>query len=88
MAADVPTPSMRAPATYRICVGGRVEPDALAWLADFEVEPGEHTVLVGRVEDQAALSGLLNALYDHQLPVVSVECIGPAPSPTHDQAPE
>jgi hypothetical protein len=32
------------------------------------------TTLSGRMADQAALHGLLNALYDHQYPLLSVEC--------------
>jgi hypothetical protein len=33
------------------------------------------TVLVGLLADQAALTGVLNALYELHLPVLSVECI-------------
>ncbi len=33
------------------------------------------TILVGRLADQAALSGLLNGLYELHLPVISVECL-------------
>jgi hypothetical protein len=33
------------------------------------------TILVGRLADQAALSGVLNTLYELHLPVVSVECL-------------
>jgi len=36
---------------------------------------GEETTLVGRLPDQAALSGVLNTLYDKQYPVLSVECL-------------
>lgn len=68
-------PSMRGPASYRIRVRGTLEPKDLERLADFQVVLGEETVLEGRVADQAALSGLLNALYDHQFPVISVECL-------------
>ena len=34
------------------------------------------TVLEGRLNDQSALSGVLNTLYDMHLPVVSADCIG------------
>ncbi len=33
------------------------------------------TVLTGSLFDQAALFGVLNALYDMRLPLLSVECI-------------
>jgi len=33
------------------------------------------TLLVGRLADQAALSGVLNALYELRLPVMMIECI-------------
>jgi hypothetical protein len=40
------------------------------------VRAGRHTVteLVGRLTDQAALHGVLSALYELGLPLVSVEC--------------
>jgi hypothetical protein len=38
---------------------------------DGEVE----TILVGRLPDQAALSGLFNTLYGLHLPVVSADCL-------------
>jgi len=33
------------------------------------------SIIVGRLPDQAALSGVLNALYDNQFAVLSVECL-------------
>ena len=69
-------PSMRGPATYRIRVRGALAAEELARLGDFRIVPEEETVLEGRVADQAALSGLLNALYHNHLPVISVECLG------------
>ncbi len=68
-------PSMCGPASYRIRVRGSLAAEDLRRLGDFQVVHGAETVFEGRVEDQAALSGLLNALYDHQLPVISVECL-------------
>lgn len=38
---------------------------------DGEVE----SVLIGRLTDQAALSGVLNTLYELYMPVVSAECL-------------
>jgi hypothetical protein len=34
------------------------------------------SVLEGRLLDQAALSGVLNTLYELHLPVMSVDCFG------------
>ena len=34
------------------------------------------TVLTGQFQDQAALAGVLNTLYDLGLPLLSVECVG------------
>jgi hypothetical protein len=33
------------------------------------------TILVGRLQDQAALSGVLNTLYDLRMPLLSAEII-------------
>jgi len=33
------------------------------------------TVLIGDFQDQAALTGVLNTLYDLGLPLLSVECL-------------
>jgi len=35
----------------------------------------DKTILVGRLSDQAALSGVLTALFELHLPVSSVECL-------------
>jgi hypothetical protein len=39
-------------------------------------EAGDVTVLQGRVSDQAALSGILNTLYELHLPLISVQYLG------------
>ena len=73
--------TMRVPATYRIVVQGRLDAswsDRLGGMSISErsSETGEtETVLVGRLPDQAALSGVLNALYELHLPVVSANCL-------------
>ncbi len=36
------------------------------------------TVLTGEFQDQAALTGVLNTLYDLGLPLLSVECLAVA----------
>jgi len=75
-------PTMSGPAIYRIRVRGKLD----ANLADrFERMLIENlvrddgkaeSVLEGRLVDQAALSGILNTLYELHLPVMSVDCLG------------
>ena len=74
------------PATYRICVQGKI---ALTWSADFTTMaisyldpdgPTPRTFLEGRVLDQAQLIGLITQLYGLGLPLVSVQHIAPASS--------
>ncbi len=74
-------PEMDGPAIYRICVRGPLDVDWSSRLAGMNItsSPGpdgaERTILVGRIADQSALSGLLNGLYELHLPVISVECL-------------
>ena len=74
-------PTMKEPATYRIRVGGRVDPrwsDRVSGMQITHVtrlRGRTESVLVGRLADQSALSGVLTALYDRHLPVISVECL-------------
>ena len=68
------------PATYCIRVAGFLEQNWSDRLAGLEIVPDEGqgrkaiTTLSGRLIDQAALFGVLNALYDMRLPLLSVEC--------------
>jgi hypothetical protein len=71
-------------AIYRIRVQGELSAGWSSRLADMadmrtRVERNkEHacvTTLEGPVRDQAALSGVLNTLYELHLPVLSVECL-------------
>ena len=74
-------PTMSGPATYVIRVRGRLPPadsDRLGNIAIDAVESEDGvtvTTLKGQVEDQAALLGVLNAVYSWQLPVVSVHTV-------------
>jgi hypothetical protein len=74
-------PPMTAPGVFRIRVRGRLEPrwaDRLGGMSINTETPeggGVQSVLVGRLADQAALSGVLNALHDLHLPLVSVESL-------------
>lgn len=72
--------SMGAPAVYRIRVQGRVPLDWGSRMMGMNITTDDgqgavRTTLVGRLPDQAALSGLLNTLYESRYPVLSVECL-------------
>jgi hypothetical protein len=62
------------PARYAIRVQGRLEPRWGDWFDGFSltVEGDGTSVLTGRAVDQAALHGLLRALRDLGLPLLSV----------------
>ena len=69
------------PATYQICVQGRVDPswsDLLQGMticsAAVEADPPV-TTLEGELIDQAALAGVLNTLYEWHLTVLLVKCL-------------
>ena len=70
---------MDMPATYRICVTGCLGSELAERLWGMTSSPVERidepegTVLVGEVADQAALVGIINALYNYGHTVVSVE---------------
>ncbi len=68
-----------APASYRIRAQGHLDDswsDRLGGMVltrAFTANKQPMTILIGHLKDQAALSGVLNALYDLHLPVISVE---------------
>ncbi len=74
------------PAIYRICVRGKIRAswsDRLEGMSVSVVEADRGvpvTTLLGKLSDQASLTGVLNTLYELHLPVVSVECLGTATS--------
>jgi len=73
-------PRLEAPAVYAIRVAGELDDgwsDRLGGLAITVCEGGKQveTILYGRLPDQAALLGVLNALYDHRFVLLSVESI-------------
>ncbi len=76
-----PAIDFMGPATYRIVVQGALsEPwhDRLAGLKITTTRSrggAPRTTLVGRIRDQAELSGLLDALYGLHLPILAVETI-------------
>jgi hypothetical protein len=69
-------------ATYRICVQGKLDKrysDLLGGLTITQATGDDDapvTILYGWLVDQAALLGVLNALYDsYHLPLLLVECV-------------
>ena len=70
--------SFRKPAVYKIEVQGELNKNFTERLGDMQIsvdrsqENGPVTVLVGQINDQAALSGILTALYNFQFTIISV----------------
>ena len=70
-----------APATYRIRVAGHLDgswSDRLGGMVitrAFTADKQPMTILIGHLGDQAALSGVMNALYNLHMPVFSVELL-------------
>ena len=72
---------LETPSTYRIRVQGRVDSswaDRLGGMTvneDSSYDQAAVTILEGHLPDQAALSGVLNTLYEMHLPLLSVESL-------------
>jgi hypothetical protein len=70
---------LETPATYRIRVQGKLDESWFDRLGNLAITPETEednlpvTILVGHLPDQAALSGVLNTLYEMHLPLLSVE---------------
>ena len=69
------------PAVYRIRVKGNLDESWSSRLSGMRIVQDENvkhrdvTILFGYLSDQAALSGVLNSLYDLGLTILSVECL-------------
>ena len=69
------------PATYRIRVAGYLDENWTTRLGGLRISADTRdddkliTTLSGALIDQAALFGVLKALYDMRLPLLSVECL-------------
>ena len=78
---DINGLKMHGPATYRIRVQGTLPVSWSDRLENMSItidgsDPKKPVMmLVGLLRDQAALSGVLNTLYEMHLPVLSVECV-------------
>lgn len=70
-----------SPGTYRIRVRGHIDEslaDQLGGMAitrAFTSDREPITILIGKMEDQAALSGVLNEIYDLHLALITVELL-------------
>ena len=75
--------SVISPAEYKISVAGFLEEslsDRLCGLSINNITSDQRTgkpvaTLTGRLADQAALFGVLNALYNMRVPLLTVECM-------------
>jgi hypothetical protein len=69
------------PATYRVEVDGHLDESWSDRLAGMRITARERpdqtfvTTLIGRLRDQAELSGVLNSLYDLHLSILKVEMV-------------
>ena len=76
---------MEWPANYRIRVRGRLEvkwSDRMGGMRIsnvFGADGGPETKLEGWLEDQAALEGILNTLYELHFPLLSVDFLDTEP---------
>ena len=83
MKPSLDTISMSSPAIYRVRIQGRFDADLARRLDGLNLSEDSPSrgggkpisILVGRFVDQAALSGLLNSLYELHLPLLSVDCL-------------
>ena len=73
-------PGFDQPGVYRITVTGPLDVAWSEFLHDMAIVNGgkpeaEYTTLTGRLPDQAALLGVLNALHDRHIVVLAVESL-------------
>ncbi len=74
------TLKVNTPAIYHIKVQGKLSgswSDSLSGMniTNYE-QDGNVTTLVGKLQDQAALTGVLQALYESHFPILLLECKG------------
>jgi hypothetical protein len=85
---QTPAPAFDRAAIYRICVSGALDPKWSEQLTGMAIRcvPREGvapmTVLEGKLADQAALVGVLLALHDLHLSMISIECLDVGAGPT------
>jgi hypothetical protein len=76
-----PGASLFEPTMYRICISGNLDERWSDYCGGMTIEQVSDskryamTILTGRLADQSALIGVLNALHDMGCPIISVECL-------------
>ncbi|MFC2053051.1 hypothetical protein ACFLV7_01960 [Chloroflexota bacterium] len=81
MKTDIPKLMVSTPATYKICVQGHWDEkwsdyvQGMSISTEYDECQNLVTTLTGQLLDQAAFMGVINALYDYRLPILSVECL-------------
>lgn len=67
------------PAAYQIRIKGHLSRQWVEWFAGFTITLAEdgNTLLTGRVDDQAALHGLLKKVRDLGMPLLAVNVVEP-----------
>ena len=76
-----PSACMLEPATYRISILGILDKQWSNYCGGMKIKHDTVlqqypvTILTGRLEDQAALIGVINALYDFGYPLLAVEWV-------------
>ena len=74
--------SVFEPAMYRICILGTLDKKWSDYYGGMTIENVSNperiamTWFTGRLADQSALMGILNALFDIGCPILVVECVG------------
>ena len=77
----LPSSSMFEPATYRICILGKLDKNWSDYCAGMKIEHDMMlnqypvTILMGLLVDQAALIWVINTLYALGCPLLVVECV-------------
>jgi hypothetical protein len=73
--------SFRKPAVYKIIVQGEMDENWSDRLGGMQIsvtrekDNQPQTELIGKINDQAALSGVLNTLYDFQFAIISLNIL-------------
>jgi hypothetical protein len=72
--ADTRAQAFDLPAVYEIRVRGIIGPEWSDWFDGLTITPGDdnETVLIGLVEDQPALNGILKKICELGFPLISV----------------
>ena len=75
--------NFKEPAIYKIVIHGRLNSKWSDTFMGMQIDIGQRSItsLIGKINDQAALSGILNMLYDMHLTVISVNMLSEIAAP-------